>query len=127
MDLDYTFHPGEGYAEVTVQGTVYTRDLLVAMHTVLGDARWAPGTNALWDYSAVEAVVIAYEDIAPFGERAQGFRQRFGPGRAAFVYGREEDRDVMRLLLIHAAQPDRERRLFDDRAEALTWIRKAAT
>ncbi len=85
--------------------------------------RFEPGTNVLWDATAITSSSLSFGDMEAFGDYLETVRDRRGGGRSGFV----TDNDLVFGLfrtheMLNRDKFDYEYRVFRDLAAARVWV-----
>lgn len=109
---------------LTLSGTVDVHDLLEAMSTLYDRPEWQPGFDVLWDASGITELILGPTDIRTIVEVVRSRAVQIGHGRTAIVVFRDLDASIARLLTRLLQSDRRDRRLFQEHAVALAWLRE---
>jgi hypothetical protein len=93
-----------------------------AMRAMYTDPDWEPGMRALWDLRYIDPLVVTPEDVPKMTQVVDSLRAVLGNGNAAFVAPHEPVHSIANLLVLRTHVPERQRRVFRQISDALTWL-----
>lgn len=127
MPFDCRMEPGQRRGILTLRGRVDAAEFIEAMRALYGHPGWQPDFDALWDAGDITQLVIEPADLESISEGYRNVETRMGLGRAAFVASRDVVHVITQLLLHRFRNPNRERRAFVHRDDAVAWLNERET
>lgn len=122
MPFLHVIDPSRRLGVAGLTGRVDADIFCSAMHAMYTDSAWAPGMRALWDLRYIDPLVITPKDVPPIIEVVDSYRDVLGDGNAAFVAPHEPVHSIANLLVLRTHVPERQRRVFRQISDALTWL-----
>ena len=97
-------------------------DIIAALARLVGDPRWEPSFDAVWDCRSVEVLGLEPDDLQDIAGLARTVNARRGSGRRAIIVRNDLESDLAHLVNRMAKGPEREVRSFRLAPEAAAWL-----
>ena len=117
---------GEAFAVVELSGVVRWPEVAGALRTLYLHPRWVPGSDVIWDATALTSVDIAPDDLADVRAAFEEVAAARAGGRTAFLAS-VGGHDELWALLPRLGPPSTRRvEVFHRRADALAYLGRTA-
>lgn len=85
--MPYALHvsPEARTARIRVEGTLNGAEIIAACRGLVEHEDWRAGYATLWDFRDLRALLLLPADVDAFAAMGEGFAEKRGPGRSAFV------------------------------------------
>jgi hypothetical protein len=122
MTYQYSIDPTQRLATIRLSDTVTGDEFIQAVTDMLGDERWQPGFNSMWDGRYVTALNLEPERAREFIKRMGAVRDRRGAGKTAVVVARELDYAMARFFSLAIKVTARQINVFRTVEDAQRWL-----
>ncbi len=104
-------------------GNAGAGDILAALARLVGDPKWEPAFDAVWDCRSVDMLGLEPEDLQDIAGLVRTISERRGTGRRAIIVRNELEADLAHLVNRMAkGSVDREVRSFRLAPAAAAWL-----
>lgn len=123
MKYDISSDHNRSIFMITLTGKFDINDLEECYQTFLDHPEWQPGTDILWDTRKCMSDHLTAVDIQLIGKMTNKYKERRGPGLAAWVVDREVDFGLGRMFeMINEGKTVYDFKVFRKFSEAEEWI-----
>ncbi len=125
MDFQIKIDPQRSWLLIELTGRFDLDDLEKCYQTFLGRSDWKKGNDILWDVRACSFEHLNGNDMRTIAAMTENYRDQRGPGRAAWVTGRNVDFGIGRMYeMTNEKNVIYNFRVFRTIEEAEEWILK---
>jgi hypothetical protein len=100
MEYQINFDSETPYLQITLLGIFNMTDLESCYKEFLQNPNWKCGTDILWDCTKCDLEHLSSNDMKGIGLMTEKYKERRGPGKAAWVVGKEVDFGLARMFEI---------------------------
>lgn len=125
MDYQISFDSETSYLQITLLGIFNVTDLETCYKDFLQNPNWESGTDILWDCTKCDLEHLSSNDMKGIGLMTEKYKVHRGPGKAAWVVGKEVDFGLARMFeIINEGKVIFNFRVFRTMDEGKSWIQE---
>ena len=123
MEYRISFDAGPPYLLIALTGDFDVRTLEECYREFLAHPSWKPGMDILWDCRRCSLISLDADGMKVIGKMTEKYREKRGPGKAAWVVEKDVDFGLSRMFeIINEGKIIFNFRVFRSMEAARDWI-----